>query len=142
MKQQFLTLTICFGLLLSSCGNETSGESKTAIKSCNININELTRTETTSGQTNVYVSAKGFNSKNKECWNAIKEYAYNVTTTAGNALIVHFMDTDQFTPPSDGKFYGSESETRKVIAQFSVTAQGVESFDPDPMGYGNYVEEK
>ncbi len=85
---------------------------------------------------NLYVSVKNFDSKNKDCWKEIKSFAHEKDNSG--LTLIHFMDTDTFTLPAEGGFYGKKYSD-KVIAQYLVPMQG---FTADPTGMGKYVEPK
>lgn len=85
---------------------------------------------------NLYVSVRNFEPKNKDCWNEIKSFAHEKDNSG--LTLIHFMDTETFTLPVEGGFYGKKYSD-KVIAQYLIPVQG---FTADPTGMGKYVEPK
>lgn len=85
---------------------------------------------------NLYVSVKNFDPKNKDCWKEVKSFAHEKDNSG--LTLIHFLDTETFTLPAEGGFYGKQYSD-KVIAQYLIPMQG---FTADPAGMGKYVEPK
>ena len=103
---------------------------------------ELARKEVP-GRTDIYYNVAGFNAQDTAAWRRLHFAGLLAPHTAGETLVVHFMDTTAFRlPATSGQMCGGPQVMRRVVAQYLVLPDGQEVFEADPSGSGRYPEPK
>ncbi|MBL7779949.1 MAG: hypothetical protein JNM22_01945 [Saprospiraceae bacterium] len=89
---------------------------------------------------NYYYLVTGFDSKQSDCYKAIRRYITEVSPNLTAPYTMHFLDNLPDFKPVAGKMYGNEAIRKKVIAQYMYFKGSKEDVMFDPVGEGIYVE--
>ncbi len=136
MKNSIFVLALLFFASCQPAQPAKNEPQNVAPKSEKVSTSVTTIKELLTNGKNLYVSVGNFEPKNKDCWNEIKSFAHEKDNSG--LTLIHFMDTETFTLPAEGGFYGKKYSD-KVIAQYLIPIQGLTA---DPTGMGKYVEPK
>jgi|GEM_PF-6529426 len=124
-------------IIFAFSGKKEKTEKANTDQATLVELATVTTPET--GRKDFYVSVNNFSNKRSEAVASIEKYVKEFSGNSGLAYTIHFMDTVQFTPPTNGKAYGLEQVRRKVIAQYNVVNNNhVIGLEFDPFGYGVY----